>query len=280
MAMDRNSLLEQARKKITDLASRKNKFWAPQNGDNLIRILPWSKDELFYYESRGHFIPWGGERGRGTMLACMEPLGKSCLACTKSEELQESENAEEADLGKRISATSRYFYNIVDLKSPESGVQVWSSYSEDILSELLSAFADPDIQDFTDPEIGRNIVIHKKDQKPPRYETKVKVKASPIQNRQWLKEIRDLKKLGASTNVAEMKKLLGEVSEQVESDDSDMTKDELIDSLECFAREYNKLEACPTCPVKSDCRKETKIKRIERAKKKAQGTIKKKVRRA
>src|SRR5262245_42554256 len=156
MAVDpRQNILDRIRQKMKDIESTRRKFWKTKPQSNLIRILSWLKGEPFYLESREHFIPWGGRQQRGIVIGC--PAPNPCPACEYSEELKESENPDDRALGERIQANSRYLYNIVDLKNPEEGVQIWSSFSNNILSRLLDYYVDNDCGDFTDPKTGRNI---------------------------------------------------------------------------------------------------------------------------
>ena len=276
------SILDKIRGKIKQLDEKKRKFWVPQVGANLIRILPWNPNEPFYFECRQHFIPWGGRSGKGMMLACLEPTkgeGK-CLACNAASSLSDSDDAEDQTIGKRISAVSRYFYNIIDLRHTELGVQVWASYSDGILQDLLTYYTDPECGDFSDPSTGRNVTITKTKKGNsdafPEYDTKVKMQISKIQNRSWLKEVKDLRKGVPVPSIADMRMLLGDSTSPIknqkftgseESSNSHSVQESqasLIASLACFGKEFRRLPACPECPVRIKCKKKYMIRKTKR----------------
>jgi hypothetical protein len=282
------SILDKIRQKVKELDEKKRRFWTPKDGNNLVRIMQWAENEPFYYESRQHFIPWGGRNEKGMVLACLEPakgIG-SCPACNVSKQLEDSDNQEENETGKRISATSRYFYNIIDLNQPEMGVQIFSSYSDKILQDLLGYYMDPECGDFSDPKTGRNIAIHKVAKGKSgfaEYDTKVKMASTKIANRDWIKGVKDLRTLVPKPSVADMKALLGEAAAAGSSDNGGVieprtlkkktSKQELIDSLPCYGKEYRKLPSCPTCPVKMSCKGVYMEAKVQRAKIKAKKSL-------
>src|SRR5207237_5971925 len=129
------------------------------------------------------------------------------------------------------------------------------------------------VSEFTDTDTGRN-VMHTKTEKAgtknfPEYDTKVKVNPSKIQNRAWLKEVKDLKKLAPVPSPTEMKQLVGGslkndnsggLSPKSDSEDPAL-------SLPCFGLEYRRLPACPACPVRRRCKVVYRERRLQIVKK-------------
>jgi len=270
-----SSALEVIRKKISELSAKRGQFFKLKTGQNLLRFVPWDPNEPFYFESRQHFIPWGGARGTGIGVGCLEVVKKPCIACSLAEELADSDDPKSQNLGKQLQAHCRYLYCIVDLKNPEAGVQVFQSYSDRILADLCAAYADPDCGDFTDPTTGRNVVIEKidKGKAPPEYKTTVKMKQTKLEGwKQLQSQVKNLKRLAPAADAKVMKELVAQFKSGDGASKSDA--EAVTEGLPCFGHSYKKLPNCPNCGVRVRCKA---ISRSRSAKLKVRSKMKKKI---
>jgi len=276
--------LDTIRKKLKELNEKRKRFWKPVAGENPIRMLPWGDNETFYFEGKQHYFPWGGQTGRGTVHTCLELTNKPCPGCEKAEELASSEDVEDVSMSERIQAKSVYFMNLVDLNHPEHGVQVWRTYSDKVMTDMLTAWADPDCGDFTHPRRGKNVVIIVTDRgkAPPLYDAKVKHTATRIQNKRWLRKVKNLRKFISLPNAQEMRAALGMTptsSGATRRDDEDTERSSRSEKYPCFGKSYKKprayrrekygvrgLPICIECPVRRRCKMVWRERRLQRSK--------------
>jgi len=193
---------ERARRKLAELKEkRKNRnFWMAKPNKNYIRVLPnWTGDLAadFYYETKFH-KKLGTNRDKTS--ACLIAEGKpECPVCKTCNELWETKDAENSALAKDMKATTRVYYNIIDLNDKAKGVQVMVS-GVDVLEQLLAWCTNPKYGDVTDPIKGRNIELVMTEGKNTRsgfneYDVQPDPDRSPVEKPEWLEAMVDLKAL-------------------------------------------------------------------------------------
>ena len=193
---------ERAKRKLAELKEkRKNRnFWMAKPNKNYIRVLPnWTGDLAadFYYETQFH-KKLG--TGRDKSSACLIAEGKpECPVCKTCHELWTTKDPENSSLAKDMKATTRVYYNVVDLNDKAKGVQVMVS-GVDVLEQLLAWCTNPKYGDVTDPIKGRNVELLLTEGKNTRsgfneYDVQPDPDRSPIEKPEWLEAMVDLKAL-------------------------------------------------------------------------------------
>lgn len=153
-------------------------FWKPEIGENRIRILPpWDNKGEWFKDTWQH---WIGNKP----FTCRGMIKDDCHLCAKAVENPE------------LKAKRRVLFNIIDLKNPGQGVQVWSVGT--LTAKPIFDYDDnQDYGDITNPETGHDIVINRTGKG--KHDTRYTIMASPKKTRisdfQWLEELYDLDNL-------------------------------------------------------------------------------------
>ena len=275
--------VDKAAERLKGIRSGNTQFWTPKEGANTIRILPpWRPDGDEFWEEAGSH--WSVGPGNKMFYCPNKTNGASCYLCEVVEDLLTSEYEEDLDKASRMKARTSILYNIVDLKEPEVGVQVYRSGVK-VFEQLLQYASDSEWGDFTDPDEGFDVVIRRTGEGiSTQYSVALKRSPSPIQDPNWLDQLKDLHSLVQFATEAEMKAALEGVEKDTE--DEEVDEDEEIgeklsepapvvsrsaqrrlaaqkapveepeeeEKPECFGVEYFQLVDCDDCEFEDDCR--------------------------
>ena len=210
-------------------------FWVPKVGTNLVRILPPKEDiGYFFTETYVHFIP------NETPFRCLKGTEKGCPVCELVDKLRKSDNPEDLEIARRMSAKRRYLMNIIDMDDIDSGVQVYSCGRE-VLRQLLTYFADPDWGDLTDPDNGYDVVIEKSGTGlHTSYVVRARKKATPLEDKTVLTKLADLSKVVTTYTAEEIKNKLANLSnvnmpEDIKGNPAEASKTDLANRLKEIA---------------------------------------------
>lgn len=135
-------------------------FWSPPEGESRIRVMPpWDADaEAFWFATGTHFNVGPDERA----VACpdMSGVSDSCYICRLVKRLSRGDEDERAE-SDAMNARPRYLLSIVDLGSPQNGVQVWPA-PKTIFRQLKKFWLnEEDYGDFTSFKDGFDILVEK-----------------------------------------------------------------------------------------------------------------------
>jgi len=103
-----------------------SEFWRPNDGENVIRIMPpWNEDTQgrFWRKTGTHFNV--GPDGRAVPCPLIGGATESCWLCRKSKKLASSEDEDDRKESEEFAGRTSYVMNVIDLDSPEEGVQIW-----------------------------------------------------------------------------------------------------------------------------------------------------------
>jgi hypothetical protein len=179
--------IEKLRKKLADTQEKMKgnggggdfKFWSPKDGRNVVRLLPAKPGtEDFYVESRVHYNVGPNKK----MVTCGKVARGSCAVCDFVDALFKSGDKEDEKLAKRMRATSRYYFNVVD-RTVEKGSEGFGDIlvfgaGATIFTDILGIIVDPDFGDITNPDNGRDVIITKSGKQ---LDTEYKTQARPVQ---------------------------------------------------------------------------------------------------
>lgn len=159
--------IEKLRRKLAETQERMSggsigdfKFWKPKPGRNVIRILPPKPgSEDFYSEARVRYNVGPNKKMVVVPINDNEP----CPIKDFVDALFKTGDKDDEKLAKRMRATTRYYFNIID-RSLEEGDEGYGEVmvfgcGASIFTDVLGLIVDPDYGDITDPENGYDIII-------------------------------------------------------------------------------------------------------------------------
>jgi hypothetical protein len=131
----------------------KSRFFKFQDGENKIRIVRWkNKDGKLRTACKRteHFVP-----GAGTPIVCK---GKGCEICEKSARLVSSGDKANQETGRRMRATDRVYFNLIDRKNEIAGVQA-VAFPPGLAKTILGILSDPDYNKDVDGKIVPGLML-------------------------------------------------------------------------------------------------------------------------
>lgn len=132
-------------------------FWKPQEGNNLIRIMPYKHAASPFNELYFHYLK--GE----TVLCAKKSLGRAdCPICDYVSNLYKSELQEDKDKAKSLRAKPRYYLPILVRDEIKKGnapkVYFWGS-APTVYETIIKYCLQEDYGDIANPEAGHDVII-------------------------------------------------------------------------------------------------------------------------
>ena len=162
-------------------------------GKNRVRLLPSrTEDGSFFYSSVLHFGFNDGTERRA--YPCMRSLGESkCPVCQVIAVHQDDTNPDVKNAVRALSPKKRFIMNAIDRSEDGGGVKLLG-IGPMIMKDILAIFRDPDFEDITDPDEGRDITIDKEGSgMSTEYAARPGAKQSSVGMKDWHKHLFDLK---------------------------------------------------------------------------------------
>ncbi len=131
----------------------KSVFWRPQDGEQVIRIVPTEdgdpfKEYWFHYNL-------GSNPG---FLSPKKNFGEECPLDSYVRDLFRQGDDESVKLAKSLMARQRFFSPVIVRGEEDQGVRIWG-FGKMAYQELLSLVLNPDYGDITDVSDGTDLVI-------------------------------------------------------------------------------------------------------------------------
>jgi hypothetical protein len=149
--------MDKMRKKLQKLESRgangKSLFWKPQDGEQVIRIVPDADGDPF----REFWFHYNLGDSPG-FLSPKRNFGEDDALDRFVRKLFDEGTEESRDLAKKLMAKQRFFSPVVIRGEEEKGVRLWG-YSKTVYQKLLSLVLNPEYGDITDPESGTDLTL-------------------------------------------------------------------------------------------------------------------------
>ncbi len=238
MAID----IEKMREKLGNLkggGGKKDIFWKPQDGTQVIRVLPTEDGDPF----KSFFFHYGVNAGG---LMCPKAnFGEHCAICEFVSKLFNEKDEESREMAKKLMKKQRFFSPVLVRGDEAKGPRVWG-YSKSVYEYFLKSSLDPEIGDFTDPTNGVDCEIEygKKPNKSfPDTTPKLKRKQTPIckdmkkeECEEILNKIPDFNSLHKRVSSAEVQKALDDhlagIPDDSSKEDSEVSDiDDALNSL-------------------------------------------------
>ncbi len=247
----------------------KYKLWKPKTGENRIRILPpWSEEGRFYRQIFVHFRV--GVDNRVVVCPRRTPPRKgACAICEYIDAKLRSGSSIEQTEAQQMIPRHQFLYNIVDLKEPEKGVQVFASGVK-IWNWLVGFFNNEEFGDFTDPMTGRTVIITKSGEgRQVEYTVALSPKQTPLDNMEWLNQLYNLDNYMPIATYEETKEALtGVLAVPVEEGEDDEEEhldfgpfpdsDAILTLPSCFGRFNGGPKCLDNCSFIDKCVEEMK----------------------
>ena len=185
------------------------KFLMMEEGETVVRILPWKDEENEFYAETGI------HRINDRNYHCPKVKGDSCPLCDLSFKLWGTKDEGNMDIARQIKARKRFYLNAVER---ESGDVKILSVGVKLFSKILDCFFDEDYGDISDPKTGHDfkIVKDKSGQWPNYDKSSPRPKASPAGSDSeiatWMDELHDIHGLVKVATYDDLKKLAQDIT--------------------------------------------------------------------
>lgn len=231
--------IEALRKKMEEVKERQSRgggnvnFWSPKAGRNVIRILPAKEGQEFYAEAK---VRYNVGPNKKMVTVPLDSSKENCPIHEFVDALFKSGDKDDEKLAKRMKASNRYYFNVID-RSLEEGDENYGKVmvfgcGTTIFTDILGIIVDPDYGDITDPELGYDIIITKSGTGlDTEYKTNARPKQTPIGVDNWKENLSDLAKLATPKSYEKRAAILaGEDASDDDDSDEDTTPKTTISS--------------------------------------------------
>ncbi len=134
-------------------------FFEPKEGKNVVRFLPPPQGRPAVKIWHKHYFQAGAERK--AIICTKLQFNQACPMCQQRLKLASSSSRQDQKQARGYEASAKVYANIVDMKNPEKGVQVWR-ISPGLFKKIRKAIDIADVgKIFADPVKGFNIVFVK-----------------------------------------------------------------------------------------------------------------------
>ncbi len=151
--------LDKMQKEAAALPSGGGAFFKPHQGKNVVRMLPTPKGREPWFTYHKHHFSLGNERKN--VICAKYQYSQPCPLCQKAAKLRATGNKLDARKAKALEPSSQVYMNIVDMKNPEKGVQLWTM-TPSVFKGIMDAIDLAGVSNPAHPVKGFNIVFIRK----------------------------------------------------------------------------------------------------------------------
>jgi len=153
MGIDMKKMREKYNSLKNKGGGKKDLFWKPQDGDQVIRILPTAdgdpfKEFWFYYNL-----------DKGPVLCPKRNFNEDSPVLDFASALYKEGTPDSIELAKKLFPKQRFFSPVLVRGEEGLGVRVWG-YSKTVYEQLLQLVLNPDYGDVTDLDEGTDLVLN------------------------------------------------------------------------------------------------------------------------
>ncbi len=131
----------------------KSVFWRPQDGEQVIRIVPTADGDPF----KDFFFHYNVGKNSG-FLCPKKNFGDNCPVCSFVKTLFDDSDPDSIKMAKSLVARQRFFTPVIVRGEEAEGVRLWG-FGKTAYQELLNLVLNPDYGDITDVTEGTDLVI-------------------------------------------------------------------------------------------------------------------------
>jgi len=133
---------------------RKNLFWKPNVGKQVIRVVPSKYNKSMPFTEMRFYYGIGSKR----VMASPLNWGEKDPIAEFAKQLRGTNDKENWRLAKKLDAKVRIFAPVVVRGQEDEGVKLWQ-FGKEVYQEFLNMASDDEIGDFTDIVNGRDIKL-------------------------------------------------------------------------------------------------------------------------
>ena len=133
---------------------RKNLFWKPSVGKQVIRVVPSKYNKSMPFTEMRFYYGIGSKR----VMASPMNWGEKDPIAEFAKQLRGTNDKENWRLAKKLDAKVRIFAPVVVRGQEDEGVKLWQ-FGKEVYQEFLNMAADEEIGDYTDIVGGRDIKL-------------------------------------------------------------------------------------------------------------------------
>jgi hypothetical protein len=148
--------LEDMQKEAAELPTGGGNFFKPHEGKNVVRFMPPPQGRKAFVTYHKHYFAIGKERKN--IICTKYQYSQPCDICSKSAALRASGNKVDMRKARALEPQSQVYVNVVDMKNPEKGVQLWTM-SPGVFKAIMDAIDTAGVKGFADPIKGYNIAF-------------------------------------------------------------------------------------------------------------------------
>jgi hypothetical protein len=154
--MDLNEIkgrLNSLQTKSAPKGERKNIFWRPEPGKQVVRVIPnaYNKSnpftEAFFYYGIGQRV-----------MISPTNFGEKDPIAEFAKQLRQTNESDNWRLAKKLDAKMRIFFFVIVRGKEDEGVKLWQ-FGKEMYMDFLNLADNEDVGDFTDVSSGRDITI-------------------------------------------------------------------------------------------------------------------------
>jgi len=249
--------VDELRDELKDIERRsaRGPYWTPQVGKNIVRILPaWAEGKRFYHKVWGHWV-----RAQSTSYPCLNKMkGEKCPLCEEVERLRATGDRKHANA---LSASLRYYLQVIDRKNPEAGVQIFNTGST-VFKGIAALLNDEDWgPGLLDIQKGYDIVIERTGEGLDTDYPSIRARKDPSPAGVGVESLIDLESIVDFRTADEMRSVLtGDTSsEGTDSAEGDASASK-GGKPECYGQYDADAEKCKDCASNFDCEIDTPAK--------------------
>mgnify|MGYP002621675945 CR=1 FL=1 len=138
---------------LKNTGGNKSSFWRPQDGEQVIRIVPTADGDPF--KTIWFHYNVGNNSG---FLSPKRNFGESDPLDEFVRKLFNENTEESVKMAKNLMARQRFFSPVVVRGEEGEGVRIWG-YGKQVYETLLGYVLNPDYGDITDPQTGVDLVL-------------------------------------------------------------------------------------------------------------------------
>jgi hypothetical protein len=152
MAIDMSKMKERMNA-LKNNGNTSNKFWKPQEGEQVVRLVPPSNGDPF----RDYWFHYNvGDAA--SFLSPKRNFGEDDPIDTYVRQLWKEGSEESKRVAKKLGARQRFFAPVLVRGEEDEGVRIWG-FGKRAYETLLSLVLNPEYGDITDPKEGTDLVV-------------------------------------------------------------------------------------------------------------------------
>jgi len=152
MAIDMKKMKEKYNRLKNKGGGKDNLFWKPEDGEQVIRILPTSDGDPF----KEFWFYYGLDKA--PTLCPKRNFGDESPVLDFASELYREGTPESIEMAKKLFPKQRFFSPVLVRGKEDEGVKIWG-YSKTVYEQLLQLVLNPDYGDITDTNTGTDLVL-------------------------------------------------------------------------------------------------------------------------